>query len=124
MQRDQQAGRWRELAHWEKEGEIELRGRTIGSVGYGVIGSEVGRLAGAFGMIVLAVRRHPNQKRSRPEGMLPGTDDLEGAIPERTYQPGPLRDILPGYDVVVLTLPLTAETEGLVGREEIGIAPG
>lgn len=119
MQRDQQAHRWKDLAYWEKKGGLELRGRTIGIVGYGAIGSEVGRLAKAFGMQVLAVRRQPDQRRSRPGGMLPGTGDLKGTIPKRIYQPEQLCEMLPACDVVVLSVPLTAETAGLVGREEI-----
>ena len=79
----------------------------------------VGRLAQAFGMQVLAVRRHPDQRRPRPGGMLPDTGDLKATIPERIYRPEQLRDMLPACDVVVLSVPLTAETAGLVGREEI-----
>jgi phosphoglycerate dehydrogenase-like enzyme len=119
MQRDQQAHRWQDLASWEAKGGLELRGRTIGIVGYGAIGSEIGRLAAAFGMDVLAVRRHPGHTRSSPGGMLPGTGDLTAAIPRRVSGPGQLRDMLPECDVIVLTVPLTPETVGLIGAQEI-----
>jgi phosphoglycerate dehydrogenase-like enzyme len=119
MQRDQQAHRWQNLSYWEKKGGLELRGRTIGIVGYGAIGSEIGRLAAAFGMEVLAVRRHPDQQRPTPGGLLPGTGDLTGNIPKRVWGPAALHDMLPACDVVVLTVPLTSETVGLIGPEEI-----
>jgi len=38
---------------------LELRGRTLGLFGYGAIGREIARRALAFGMRVIAVRRHP-----------------------------------------------------------------
>lgn len=119
MQKDQQDHRWRELAYWEAKGGLELRGRTIGIVGYGAIGGEIGRLAAAFGMEVLAVRRCPGRQRSSPGGMLPGTGDLAESIPKRVYGPAQLREVLPQCDIVILTVPLTTETVSLIGEDEI-----
>ena len=42
---------------WDLYARPELRGSTLGIVGYGSIGREVGRLGRAFGMRVLAIRR-------------------------------------------------------------------
>jgi len=119
MQRDQQAHLWKPLSYWEKKGGLELRGRTLGIVGYGAIGGEIGRLAAAFGMDVLAIRRHPGQKRLVAGGMLPGTGDPTEAIPRSVLGPAQLRDMLPQCDVIVLTVPLTSETVGLIGAEEM-----
>ena len=75
-----------------------LRGSTLLVVGLGGIGREVGRLGRAFGMRVLGIRR--------AAGPTPEADEV-GSL-----------DALPGFaaraDAVVLALPLTRRTEGLV----------
>ncbi|HEY6962155.1 MAG TPA: D-2-hydroxyacid dehydrogenase [Gaiellaceae bacterium] len=76
---------------WEHYAVSELRGRTMLVVGLGAIGKEVARLAEAFGMRVLSVRRRE----------------------------GDLDELLPQADVVVVTLPLTDETRGMISRERI-----
>jgi len=82
---DQTARRW---AHYPVD---ELHGATVLVVGLGEIGRETARLAEAFGMRVLSVRRH--------EG------DLDALLPEA--------------DAIVVTLPLTDETRGLIDRARI-----
>ncbi|MFD2611763.1 D-2-hydroxyacid dehydrogenase [Paenibacillus gansuensis] len=80
----------------------ELRGRTLAVIGAGAIGSEIARLAEAFGMQVIGVRR---------SGLpAPHVTDM--------YKPAQLDEVLALSDAVVNVLPLTAETEGLfdVGR--------
>jgi glyoxylate reductase len=72
-----------------------LRGRTLGIVGPGRIGSEVARLAGALGMEVLASGRTPGAGRVR------------------------LGELLARSDVVSLHAPLTEETRHLIGAEEL-----
>jgi phosphoglycerate dehydrogenase-like enzyme len=83
----------------------ELRGATVLVVGVGEIGREVARLTSAFGMRVVGVRRNARD-------LVPGLDEVHG--PER------LDDLAAEADAVVITLPLTAETEGLVSRKTIG----
>jgi phosphoglycerate dehydrogenase-like enzyme len=119
MQNDQQSHRWRSLAYWEKRGGLELRGRTMGIVGYGAIGSEIGRLADAFGMKVVTARKAEDRTRPFPGGMLPGTGDLSECIPKLFYEPEKLVEMLPECDVVVLAVPLTSDTIGLIGKREI-----
>lgn len=95
----------------------ELRGGTVGIVGYGSIGREVGRLASAFGMRVLAL-----QRSSDPADRgytVPGVGDPEGIIPERFYRPQELREMLPECDYVVLAVPLTGATQELIGPDEL-----
>jgi phosphoglycerate dehydrogenase-like enzyme len=84
----------------------ELRGLTMGIVGYGRIGREVTGLARAFDVDVLATRSSPPEGPP-PEGVafLGGPDDLDRVLRES--------------DVAVLSLPLTDETEGLVGAAEL-----
>jgi phosphoglycerate dehydrogenase-like enzyme len=86
----------------------ELRERTIGIVGYGSIGREVARLATAFGMRVLAMQRGTDH---RDRGFqFPGIGDAEGTLPERFYTADQLHDLLRECDVVVIAVPLTAQT--------------
>ena len=67
-----------------------LRGATLGVLGYGSIGREVGRLADAFGMRVLALKLRPEQRRD--EGyQIAGIGDPDGTIPERIVGTGRTR---------------------------------
>jgi phosphoglycerate dehydrogenase-like enzyme len=82
----------------------EVYGKTLGFVGYGEIGTEVSKRARSFGMNVLY------HKRQRlPESL---ERDLEVAWCE-------FDQLLAESDVVLLTLPHTAETENLIGRREL-----
>ena len=95
----------------------ELRGATVGIVGYGSIGREVGRLASAFGMRVLAFKRSGD---SVDRGYtIPGVGDPQGTVPQRFYRLGQLRQMLIECDYVVLAVPLTAATRHLIGPEEL-----
>jgi phosphoglycerate dehydrogenase-like enzyme len=95
-----------------------VRGRTLLIVGYGGIGREIGRLASAFGMRVLAVKAHPEQ-RIDSSFRLPGTGDPEGSIPERIVGLDGLADAAADADFVSITLPITAASRGVFGRDVI-----
>jgi phosphoglycerate dehydrogenase-like enzyme len=105
-------------AHWTEDRQTrylphELRGATLGVVGYGSIGREVARLGQGFGMSVLAVKR--NLRQLADDGYcLPGTGDPEAEIPERLYPIQALHSFLGECDYVVLTLPLTEATYHLI----------
>jgi phosphoglycerate dehydrogenase-like enzyme len=96
----------------------ELRGRTLGVVGYGSIGRETARLAAAFGMKVLALKRDPAERRD-PGWSPAGIGDPDGAIPEKWYGPDQRRELLAASDFVTVTLPLTDATRKFIGAEEI-----
>lgn len=74
----------------------ELGGATLGVVGFGGIGREVARRAEALGMHVLAVRR-------------------SGGVP--------LPELLARSDYLLLALPETPETRGLIGAQELARLP-
>ncbi len=95
----------------------ELRGSTVGIVGYGSIGREVARLAHAFGMEVLATKRDVRQPAEPDSFILPDTGDAEGIYFNRLYPPEALYSMVRDCDFVVLTVPLTESTRGLVNAE-------
>jgi phosphoglycerate dehydrogenase-like enzyme len=95
----------------------ELRNATVGIVGYGSIGREIGRLATAFGMRVLA---YDESEDLVDRGYtIPGIGDPEGKLPERYYRPGELCVFLAECDYVVLAVPLTKATRHLIGTQEL-----
>jgi glyoxylate reductase len=83
----------------------EVHGRTLGIVGLGKIGFQVARRALGFDMQVLYHNRH-----RRP--------DAEQAIAVRYVS---LDELLSTSDYVVLTVPLTAETRGLINAQTLGL---
>jgi phosphoglycerate dehydrogenase-like enzyme len=92
----------------------EVRGGTLGIIGYGSIGRELARIAKtAFAMRVLACKRDPS--RHADDGYcLPDTGDPEGTLPDEWLGPARLATLLERSDVVVLCAPLTAETRDLI----------
>jgi phosphoglycerate dehydrogenase-like enzyme len=100
---------------WEKFVAPELRGSTIGIVGYGSIGREVARLANAFGMRILATKRDPRHVEDSGY-RIPGTGDPKGELPTRIYPSAAMRSMLPECDYVVVSAPLTEETYHLIDR--------
>ncbi len=78
----------------------ELAGKTIGIVGYGHLGKAVASIAEAFGMEVLLARRNMQDER-----------------PGRVA----LHDLLPQVDVLSLHCPLTEETRGMIGADELAL---
>ncbi len=92
---------------WQPLRGRELSELTIGIVGYGDIGREVARLLGPFGCRLLATRRHPERgPGDGPRVELFGLDQLG--------------EVLRQSDIVVVAAPLTDETAGLIGSEQIG----
>jgi phosphoglycerate dehydrogenase-like enzyme len=94
---------------------LPLRGATLGIAGYGSIGRAVANLARGFGTRVLATKRSPAEKRDAGYTH-PGAGDPEGAIPERIYGPEGLAEMVGRCDYVVLCLPSTPDTDGVVGE--------
>jgi D-3-phosphoglycerate dehydrogenase len=82
---------------------FELRGKKLGLIGLGGIGSRMAELAGALGMEVLAWTRNPSPERARRAGV--------------TF--APLEVVLGESDVISLHLLLTPETENLLGAAEL-----
>src|SRR5262249_22291819 len=85
----------------------ELTGRTLGILGYGGIGQALAHRARAFGMRIRAIRRNVG---------LSAEDDLD-FLGDMASLP----DVLQASDHVAITLPLTAETEGLIGKTQLAL---
>lgn len=105
-------GRWSALLG------AELRGATIGIIGYGSIGREIGRLAKAFGMRVLASKRDP-AKREDGGYRVQGAGDAKMEYVDEVFGPRQLEEMVSACDYVVVALPLTPETRGIVSESVI-----
>ncbi len=88
----------------EPENLFELAGQTMLLIGVGAIGQRTAKLANALGMRVLGVRRNPSINA-------PGVKAM--------YSLESLPQLLPKADAVVLTVPLTHETKGIIGSREL-----
>jgi phosphoglycerate dehydrogenase-like enzyme len=113
-----------ERAVWQRSGRFqqEVRGRVLGLWGYGGIGRETARLAKAFGMVVHVLTRSglgPRHDAYQP----PGTGDPEGVLPDRTFTRGQELEFLAGLDFLVLALPHTQHSTGLLGERELRALP-
>jgi phosphoglycerate dehydrogenase-like enzyme len=118
MLRNQDQARWVRGARFAGE----VRGRVVGLWGYGGIGRETARLAKAFGMTVHALTRSGVKPRHDTYAQ-PGTGDPDGVLPDRVFVAGQERDFLTGLDFLVLGLPHTRESDGLVGEEQLRSLP-
>jgi phosphoglycerate dehydrogenase-like enzyme len=107
MVRLQDSHLWARSTGWYGLGGRELASQTLGIVGMGKIGRRIAQLGRAFGMRVLGIRRSfAGENVSDP--------DLDQA-----YPPERLHELLGQSDYVVLAVPLTAETEHLIGEAEL-----
>jgi phosphoglycerate dehydrogenase-like enzyme len=97
---------WPRSANWYKLGGRELDNQTLGIIGLGSIGRRVAQLGKAFGMHVLATRRTVHGGESDPDV-------------DQIYPMERLHDMLRQCDYVVLAVPLTAQTERLIGEAEL-----
>ena len=94
---------------WEKssDGSFEVRGKVLGIVGYGNIGSQLSTIAEAMGMRVIYFDRTSKLRHGN------------------TQSAASLMDLLAQSDVVTLHVPDTPQTRGMIGPNEIAaMRPG
>jgi phosphoglycerate dehydrogenase-like enzyme len=95
---------------WRSSGNsplhLPLEGSTLGIVGLGAIGQRVARRAASFDMTILAYTRTPG--KFHPDGFI--VEEVDA-----------LADLLSRADFVVLTVPLTPATRGLIGAPELAL---
>jgi phosphoglycerate dehydrogenase-like enzyme len=119
MIRHQDAAVWDRGAIFQRE----IRGLTIGLWGYGGIGRETARLARQLGLRVHVLTRTGTAGPRGEIYAVPGTGDPEGVLPDRVFGAGEELAFLGGLDFLVVALPLTKATEGLIGERELQALP-
>jgi phosphoglycerate dehydrogenase-like enzyme len=122
MMADSAQDRWAE-GRFNRYQPVELRGSTVGIVGYGSIGREIARLCRAFGATVLVTKR--DLRHLADEGYsLHGVGDMNADVPERLYPPEAVKSMVELCDFVVVTVPLTTETRGTISKKVLeGMKP-
>ncbi len=95
---------WRGMISDLTQREDELGGKTLLVVGLGGIGGRVARLAKAFGMRVIGIKRDLSRGTELTDSVH-GLDELKAQLPQADY--------------VALTCPLTKETENLIDRDAL-----
>jgi len=88
---------------WTRRVSEDLAGKTLGILGVGAIGQELARKAAALEMRVIGTKRSP------------------GPVPhvERVYPPEGMAEVLGASDYVLLLLPVTPETRGIMGAKTL-----
>jgi D-3-phosphoglycerate dehydrogenase len=91
------SGKWNKSA----EGCVEIRNKTLGIIGYGHIGPQLGLLAEAFGMKVIFY-------------------DISNKLPlANSRQVSTLKELLKNSDFVSLHVPETPQTKNMIGQSEL-----
>jgi phosphoglycerate dehydrogenase-like enzyme len=85
---------------WRRRVNPTLAGATLGILGLGAIGAEIARLASGLGMRVLGTKREPTP--------------VAGV--ERVYSPAETARVLAEADYLLLLLPSTVETRGIIDK--------
>ena len=109
--RDLRLGRWHGFS--TKEPTVQLQGKSLGIVGLGSIGWEIAKIGHALGMKVFALKRKIEEKDLKKKNILEflgEKKDLEKVIKES--------------DFIVVAVPLTKETSGLIGEKELKLMKG
>jgi len=103
--RQQEKAIWSQQELWDKPQHLaELNGTLLLIVGYGSIGRGVAKRAQALGMRVWGVTRSGKGDATHAEKIVPSTE---------------LRNVLPHADYVLLCAPETAETNALIGAQQL-----
>jgi phosphoglycerate dehydrogenase-like enzyme len=103
---------------WHRFTPRELRDSTVGIVGYGSIGRELARLLLPFNCTILAAKKdamHPQDEGYTPIGL----GDPDGDFFTRLYPIQALHSMLKECDFLVVCVPLTPATRGLIGKKEL-----
>jgi len=90
---------------WTRRVSSDIAGKTLGILGLGAIGQELARKAAVLEMRVIGTKRAP--------GPVPHVD--------RVYPPEGMAEVLGASDFVLLLLPVTAETRGIVNAKTLAL---
>ena len=89
---------------------LSLEGKTTLILGFGQVGQRIGRACHALGMQILAVRR---------QAQLP----VQLEYPVEIHGPALLDQLLPRAQILMIALPATSATEGLLDERELALLP-
>lgn len=118
MIRNQEKGIWDRSARFQNE----IRGRVVGLWGYGGIGRETARLAKALGLKVHVLTRNGVKPRLHTYTVA-RTGDPGGTLPDRAFLPGQKEEFLRSLDFLVMAMPETNNTKGIMGEAELRMLP-
>lgn len=118
MIRNQDAAVWDRGAAFQRE----IRGLTVGLWGYGGLARETARLAKQLGLRVHVMTRHGVRPRGEVYGVA-GTGDPAGTLPDRVFTLGQELEFLRDLDFLIVAMPLTKQSEGLIGERELQALP-
>ena len=97
---------------WSRDGEptpaVLLSGKTCLILGYGAIGQRIAPVCRALDMTVIATRTH--------------AEESDG-IADEVHPSSALHDLLPKAHALMVCLPLTTQTRGMIGAEELALLP-
>jgi len=118
MFRNQQQRVWNRDPRFQSE----IRGATLGIYGYGGIGRETARLAKHLGLRIWVLTHGPIKRRV---GIfrIPGVGDPDGVLPDRVFSHDQKLEFFAGLDYLLMAMPLTPKTKGIVGANELAALP-
>lgn len=90
---------------WQRVEGSEVHGKTLGIIGVGAIGTEIAKIAKAFDLRVVGIKRNPK----------------EIANIDTFYKPSELNEMLAECDFIVNALPLTKDTAQMIGTAQFAV---
>ena len=109
--RDLRLGKWHGFP--AKEPTVQLQGKSLGIVGLGSIGWEIAKIGHTLGMKVFALKRKIEERDLKKKNIL-----------EFLGEKKDLAEVIKESDFIVAAVPLTKETRGLIGKEELKLMKG
>ena len=91
--------------NWQQYPVLELRGATLGVIGFGDIGKASAKLAKAYGMKVLGLKRNASNFTDQCCDHIYGMDGLD--------------ELMSSSDYILISTPLTEQTRGLISKEKL-----
>jgi len=98
---------WR--PRYEQNQAVLLEGKRALVLGYGAVGRRIAAVCRGLGMSISAIRRRAGEATA--------------GCPDQIHTPEALHDLLPRADALLIALPFTEATKGLIGEEELSLLP-
>lgn len=106
---------WDRAARFQRD----MQDLTVGFWGYGGIARETARLAKAMHLKVWAMTRDGKTRTRGLTYCVAGTGDPDGTLPDRLFSTEQMEEFLGGLDYLIISMPLTNATTGLIGQREL-----